>query len=109
VSLGVGRQITLQFGDAVIHGLAGNSDRAAASGCRFDIDRDAVRIANKRSARPVPTQTANSGQTDRFAPTSSALAISNFSRSAAHGCGLLAGAASEFDPTGVHIDRVERR
>jgi hypothetical protein len=32
------------FGDAVIQGLAGNNDRAVASVCRFDIDRDAVRI-----------------------------------------------------------------
>ena len=45
ISLDVDQRITIRFGDAVIHGLAGNADRAAAGCvCRFDIDRDAVRI-----------------------------------------------------------------
>lgn len=44
ISIGMGRQITIRFGNAVLQGLAGNADCAVGSVCRFDIDPDAVRI-----------------------------------------------------------------
>ena len=44
VSIGVGRQIAIRFGNALIHALAGYAYHEAGGACRFDIDPDAVRV-----------------------------------------------------------------
>ncbi|HEY2529356.1 MAG TPA: ATP-binding cassette domain-containing protein [Xanthobacteraceae bacterium] len=44
ITVGVGCQIAIRFGDALVHALAGYADLVCGSSCRFDVDPDAVRI-----------------------------------------------------------------
>jgi ABC-type sugar transport system ATPase subunit/ABC-type sulfate transport system permease component len=41
---GVGNQLEIRFGNALINALAGYDTRGCGSACRFDIDPDAVRV-----------------------------------------------------------------
>jgi ABC-type Fe3+/spermidine/putrescine transport system ATPase subunit/ABC-type sulfate transport system permease component len=43
-AVGVGRQLSIRFGDALIRALDGYADRSSNGSCRFDIDPASVRV-----------------------------------------------------------------